>query len=170
MEISPPTSPSWVTKHPVRVRDSLRCFLYLQVFFVTHLHVRTMPILHSCFITGPEISLSSLGNVTTSFLKINYQHPNENSALWQHVKKLFVSRKKNYPYPICCCNYGYGQHFDWQFFLNFAWRWRKDTPWRSPLSFMSRAEVKESGESEVREGCLKYKERLAFSDEVSLAV
>lgn len=61
---------------------------------VTHLHVHTIPILHSCFITRPEISPSSLRNVTTSFLKINYQHPNENSAIWQHVKKLFVSVKK----------------------------------------------------------------------------
>lgn len=53
-------------------------------------------------------------------------------------QKTVCIRKKNYPYPICCCNYGYGQHFDWQFFLNFAARWRKDTRWRSPLSFMWR--------------------------------
>lgn len=38
-------------------------------------------------------------NVTTSFQKINYQHTNENAGMWQHVKKLRVTVKKNVHFP-----------------------------------------------------------------------
>lgn len=117
--------PSWVTKHPVRITDSLCFFSSSPSFCDTFAFSHNANALFLFHCGGQKYHCVLPENVTT-FQKINYQHTNENAGIWQHVKKLCVTVKKR-PLPICCCNYGYRLSFDWQFSLNFTTRWCKDT-------------------------------------------
>lgn len=86
--------PSWVTKHPVRVTDSLCYFSLSPSFCDTFAFSHNANASFSFHHGGQKYRRILPKNVTTSFQKINYQHTNENAAIWQHVKKLSVTVKK----------------------------------------------------------------------------
>ncbi len=99
IEISPPTVPILGDKTSSSCHRQPAFSLFISKFCDTFAFSHYANALFAFHCGGQKYRRVLPENVTTSFQKINYLHTNENAGIWQHVKKLCVTVKKNGHFP-----------------------------------------------------------------------